>query len=246
MALALLIVFQLKGDSRRLPRHTSSSSQFDAKAVLPFVTNNKTTNSTLVYDDDAPPTHQYPPVLRLPLTIPAAFVSIEELYTSEQNKKRNNTTTTTTTTNGTATTTTAMVEMNPTVYERLATKIHQLKETNKLLLIKVNSHPCAGKSFFIDQNKGNFMGCDLRDHDALGRGYKGPRNSSFLTREALQNRTTSHHTAMLGSAKIGKKRDKKYDDVVTIYVIPPLTTVERNVKKRAANEKKRTRKNDKT
>jgi len=162
--------------------------------------------------DDAPPTHL--PASHLP--IPGAYVYTKELYTAEQNQLRNNTNDT-------------VVTMNPTVYERLTNKINEIKNASKPLLIKVNSHPCAGKSFFITKNKSIFMGITLRDQDALGYGYKGRKVSSYLVSDGIKG-----NHVMLGSAKVNNLEidDKKYEDVVYICVLPPLTIVERHVKKR--------------
>jgi len=168
--------------------------------------------------DDATPIHL--PASHLP--IPGAYIYTKELYTAKQNQLRNNTNDT-------------LVTMNPIVYERLTNKINEIKNARKPLLIKVNSHPCAGKSFFISKNNSTFMGITLRDHDGLGYGYKGPKVSSYLVSDGIKG-----NHVMLGSAKVGREiDDKKYEDVVYIYVLPPLTIVEGNVKKRQQLKKKR-------
>ena len=73
------------------------------------------------------------------------------------------------------------------------------------------------------------MGITLRDHDALGYGCKGRKVSSYLVSDDVKG-----NHVMLGSAKVKNMKidDKKHEDVVYIYVLPPLTIVEKNVKKR--------------
>ncbi|OEU23269.1 hypothetical protein FRACYDRAFT_216310, partial [Fragilariopsis cylindrus CCMP1102] len=84
--------------------------------------------------------------------IPAAFVYTKELYNTQQNifRNRNNSST---------------IVMNPEVYWQLTNRIFRIKQARKPLLIMINSHPCAGKSFFIRNNTKKFMGCNLEDHD---------------------------------------------------------------------------------
>ena len=75
------------------------------------------------------------------------------------------------------------------------------------------------------------MGCILIDHDRLGRNVQ--RDSSYLMRD-----TITDNTVLLGGADLSAYYDETYDDVVYIYVIPPLTIVERNVKKRIKEGKR--------
>ena len=82
------------------------------------------------------------------------------------------------------------------------------------------------------------MGCNLLDHDQLNqKKYPGATpDSSYLMRIQQDNvikGIVTNNTALLGSSAIGKLAKKeKYDDVIYIHVITPLTVVERNLKGR--------------
>lgn len=200
MILTVLMVFRMKGEYGLLSLHTSHLEKHYSYVMKKA-------------DDAVPPIHL--PVGHPP--IPSAYIYTKELYTAQQNELRNNTNDT-------------VVTMNPVVYERLTNKINEIKHARKPLLIKVHSHPCAGKTFFISKNNSTFMGCTLRDHDALGNGYKGLKDSSYLRSDGIKG-----NTAMLGLTYHWDI--KKYEDVVYIYVLPPLTIVEGNVKKRQEQDR---------
>jgi hypothetical protein len=158
--------------------------------------------------------------------IPAAFVYTKELYNTQQNIFRNRTNSST-------------IVMSPEVYGQLTNRIFRIKQARKPLLIMINSHPCAGKSFFIRNNTKKFMGCNLEDYDWINqRKYPGATpDSSFLMRIQQDNvikGIVTKNTALLGSAIATRKsaKQEKYDDVIYINVIPPLTVIERNVKGR--------------
>ena len=83
------------------------------------------------------------------------------------------------------------------------------------------------------------MGCNLEDHDWINqRKYPGATpDSSFLMRIQQDNvikGIVTKNTALLGSAIATRKsaKQEKYDDVIYINVIPPLTVIEQNVKGR--------------
>ena len=83
------------------------------------------------------------------------------------------------------------------------------------------------------------MGCNLEDYDWINqRKYPGATpDSSFLMRIQQDNvikGIVTKNTALLGSAIATRKsaKQEKYDDVIYIHVIPPLTVIERNVKGR--------------
>ncbi|OEU09733.1 hypothetical protein FRACYDRAFT_247989 [Fragilariopsis cylindrus CCMP1102] len=133
--------------------------------------------------------------------------------------------------------------MNPEVYGQLTNRIFRIKQARKPLLIMINSHPCAGKSFFIHNHTKNFRGCNLVDHDKINRRkYQGATpDSSYLMRiqqdNAIKGIVTTH-TVLLGSS-FGPGKQEKYDDVIYIDVIPPLKVIERNVKGRLEEGKRR-------
>jgi len=100
------------------------------------------------------------------------------------------------------------LQMNPGVYAQLTERIRQIKLSQKPLLIKINSHPCAGKSFFIEEHNGGYNECELIDFDT----YKNEdRTSKSLLR-------ATHHTALFGTAiyydrweAIGANEKEKFD-----------------------------------
>ena len=61
------------------------------------------------------------------------------------------------------------------VYVALKAQLRRLRTENKPLRLKINSHPCAGKSYFIFKHKvgtrrkapleASFLGCQLLDFD---------------------------------------------------------------------------------
>ena len=159
--------------------------------------------------------------------IPAAFVYTKELYNTRQNIFRNSTST---------------IVMNPEVYGQLTNRIFRIKQARKPLLIMINSHPCAGKSFFIHNHTKKFMGCNLFDHDWIPRKkFQGRKDSSYLMKIHQVNvikGIATNNTALFGSS-FRSANSSRYDDVIYIYVIPPLTIVERNVKGRLEEGKRK-------
>jgi len=160
--------------------------------------------------------------------IPAAFVYTKELYNTKQNIFQHSTNSNT-------------IFMNPEVYGQLTNRIFRIKQAGKPLLIMINSHPCAGKSFFIHNHTKKFMGCNLVDCDWLNhKKYPGATpDSSYLMRIQQDNVVkgiVTNNTALLGSSILpdpfGSAKQEKYDDVIYIHVIPPLTIIERNLKGR--------------
>ena len=161
--------------------------------------------------------------------IPAAFVYTKELNNTKQNIFQSSTNSST-------------IVMNPEVYGQLTNRIFRIKQARKPLLIMINSHPCAGKTFFIYNHTKNFMGCNLVDHDWISRKkFQGRKDSVYLMRIHQDNvlkGIVTNNTALLGSSYKSAKQER-YDDVIYIYVIPPLTIIERNVKGRVEEGKRR-------
>ena len=106
-----------------------------------------------------------------------------------------------------------------TVYDKWRSQIRRMKLESKLLLIKVNSHPCAGKSYFIRTNKGTYRGCKLFDFDA----FRGPDRSSKL----LLKKTSS--SVLFGAAD---SELEDFEDVIYINVFPPIDQLTQQIKKR--------------
>ena len=93
------------------------------------------------------------------------------------------------------------------VYSQLTAQIQQMKRQRKPLLIKINTHPCAGKSTFISKHQRHFMDCKLLDFDS----YSGDRRTSSLL-VSMQ-----HNTALFGTADNELRR---YHNVVYFYMTP--------------------------
>ncbi|OEU06376.1 hypothetical protein FRACYDRAFT_254840 [Fragilariopsis cylindrus CCMP1102] len=88
-------------------------------------------------------------------------------------------------------------------------------------------------------------GCTLVDHDRINhRKYQGAKpDSSYLMQIHQDNvvkGVVTTNTALLGSS-FGSAKQEKYDDVIYINVVPPLTVIERNVKGRLEEGKRRDR-----
>ena len=120
-------------------------------------------------------------------------------------------------------------DLNSVVYLRLTKQIQTLKKQGKPLLIKINSHPCAGKSWFIQKYKHSYMGCKLLDFDH----FKGPDQTSLSLMRYTKN------TALLGTAiyrehheDSGGNEKVHLTDVVYIHVIPRLKQLTFQIKTR--------------
>ena len=130
------------------------------------------------------------------------------------------------------------------VYADLTKHIKDIKRRGKPLRIKVNSHPCAGKSYFINQaHNGSYMGCKLLDFD----NYRGSKRTSslFLLKPSEWNKKDfvgpTDCAALLGTAVINEEKAMngvneggQFDDVAYIHVIPPLRQVRMHIKSRQA------------
>ena len=112
------------------------------------------------------------------------------------------------------------------VYVALKAQLRRLRAENKPLRLKINSHPCAGKSYFIFKHKvgtgrkapleASFMGCQLLDFDD----YAGANRTGQLLLAFRDN------AVLLGSAHTEKF---DLDDVAYVYVVPRRQRVKLNV-----------------
>lgn len=109
------------------------------------------------------------------------------------------------------------VDFNDKPYIDLKSKILKIKKDDKPLLIKINSHPCCGKSYFIKKNKGYYKNFKLLDFD----NYK----DSNTTSKKLLNYNTN--TILFGCSE-----DSTYSDIIYIYVILSKKDINRNLKNR--------------
>jgi hypothetical protein len=112
------------------------------------------------------------------------------------------------------------IDISSVIYLNLKNKIKQLKKNNKTLLIKINSHPCAGKTTFIKQYNNKYLGCTLYDFDK----YDGIDRTSYMLLNKKEN------SVLFGSSGYDKR--EKHDTVIYIYVIPTFQKLCNNIVKR--------------
>ena len=106
-----------------------------------------------------------------------------------------------------------------------------MKSRGLPLRIKVNSHPCAGKTFFLVHHKRGFLGMRLLDFDD----FHGARRTSIL----LQSYNRS--VALLGSAH---QEPQNLTDVAYIYVVPTRERLKKNIKRRKWGGRRRQKQHD--
>lgn len=116
-------------------------------------------------------------------------------------------------------------DITSSVYSSLARKIKTLKMQGKPLLIKINAHPCAGKTTFISKYKGAYLGCELLDFD----NYSGNNRTSSLLQPLKTN------TVLFGT--YNATYHGKFDNVVYIYVTPRLEQVKAQIVARQKERK---------
>jgi len=115
------------------------------------------------------------------------------------------------------------------VYTRLKQKLQHLKQTNKPLLIKINSHPCAGKTTFIKEKAGQYLGVTLLDFDD----YQGVNRTSLLLQSYQSN------AALFGTGDNAHRwhtsthdDHERVDNIVYMYVTPRLAQVHAQIIRR--------------
>jgi formamidopyrimidine-DNA glycosylase len=74
-------------------------------------------------------------------------------------------------------------QTNDDLKEQLKNKILRLKKQGKLLLVKLDSHPCAGKTHFIKKHNGVYRDLKLYDFDH----FKEKDRTSKLLLKQTQN-----------------------------------------------------------
>jgi hypothetical protein len=124
------------------------------------------------------------------------------------------------------------LDMSSKVYLELIEKIKLLKEKGKPLLIKINSHPCAGKSTFIKcynefRLSINPFDCKLYDFDSFPEG-EGKTSSMLLEKTC--------NSVLLGCSGGGIKRpfgrEIDYDiheNIIYIFIFPKLINLYKNI-----------------
>ena len=118
-------------------------------------------------------------------------------------------------------------DLSSPVYVALKAQLRRLRAENKPLRLKINSHPCAGKSYFILKHK-------------TGTGRKAPLEASFMRCKLLDfddyagaNRTGQLLLAFRANAVLlGSAHTEQFDqpDVAYVYVVPRRQRVKLNVK----------------
>ena len=106
------------------------------------------------------------------------------------------------------------LDMSSKIYLDLIEKIKLFKKTGKILLIKITSHWCAGKTTFINLYKNDYLGLKLYDYDS----YKGRNRKSFMLLEQKKN-----------SVLFGGPENETYDEVIYLYVILKLQNLYKNI-----------------
>ena len=127
------------------------------------------------------------------------------------------------------------------IYKRLTEQIQKLKREGKPLLIKVNSFPCAGKSYFIKRNSAKYKGLTFRDMDDTRFG-PGRTSASLLVPGSSKNTIlfgTQIHAAY--RVKEGGNEKEKLENIVYINVIPTLPQIRLNIEIRARHYRKNTK-----
>ncbi len=123
------------------------------------------------------------------------------------------------------------VNFSSPIYSRLRAEIVRLKVEDKPLLVKINSHPCAGKSYFIESNNRTYRGLHLIDFDWHLHG------GANRTSELLLNFQFS--AALFGTAiqedvfeLDGGNEKTRFGDVIYLHVLPPKNVLEERIQKR--------------
>ena len=113
-----------------------------------------------------------------------------------------------------------IIDTNNEIYIELAVKIKKIKKKGLPLLIKINSHPCAGKSTFIKKHNGCYKDCKLYDFDKIPEG-EGKTSNMLLKKKC--------NSILLGCSGGGLKRpynrEKDYDihdNIVYLFIFPKL------------------------
>ena len=115
------------------------------------------------------------------------------------------------------------IDTNNQIYQKLSAKIRTIKKKGLPLLIKINSHPCAGKSTFIKHYNNYYNGCKLYDFDDSVK----EKTSDFL----LKKKCNSILFGCSGT-KSHDPKAKDYDiheNVVYVFIFPKLNHLYNNI-----------------
>lgn len=113
-----------------------------------------------------------------------------------------------------------LIDINNKIYKELSLKIKNIKKKGLPLLIKINSHPCSGKTTFIIKNKSFYNSCKLYDFD------KYPEGKKKISDMLLEKKCNS---ILFGCSGGGLNRpynrEKDYDihdNVIYLFIFPKL------------------------
>ena len=119
------------------------------------------------------------------------------------------------------------INMNDVVYKKLSEKIRNIKKKGLPLLLKINSHPCAGKTTFVNRHKGFYKGCKIYDFDKLPKNIK---SSTILVNKKCNSIILGGYTG--GDEKTRELDYNIYENVIYIYTFPKLSQLYENINKR--------------
>ena len=96
------------------------------------------------------------------------------------------------------------------------------------MLIKINSHPCSGKTSFIKQHHGIYKGIMLLDFDD----YDGINKTSRVLHEFNPDAVKTD-VAMLGNNASEEKYGVEHSaNIKYVTVLPPISDINRNITSR--------------
>lgn len=107
------------------------------------------------------------------------------------------------------------IDTNNQIYQELSAKIRTIKRKGLPLLIKINSHPCTGKSTFIKHYNNYYNGCKLYED----------RTSDMLLKQKCNSILFGWVMGLWSTAK-------DYDiheNVVYVYIFPKLNDLYKNI-----------------
>lgn len=121
-----------------------------------------------------------------------------------------------------------IIDTNNKIYKELSIKIKNLKKNEKPLLIKINSHPCGGKTTFIKRYKNRYKGCKIYDMDKCNA--KDAGKTSYMLLEKKCNSILFGTTGGSEPKPFDRHIDyDRYENVIYIFAFPNLINCYRNI-----------------
>ena len=122
-----------------------------------------------------------------------------------------------------------IIDTNSKTYLELSSKIKTIKKRGLPLLIKVNSHPCSGKSTFIKSCDGYYNGCKMYDFDSF------PEEKNKTSDMLLDQDCNSILFGCSGGGLDKQTFERDYDiheNVIYIFVFPKLKKLYKHIVRR--------------